>query len=810
MAPVARGAGNLPTELTSFVGRRDEVAEVRQLLAGSRLVTLSGIGGSGKTRLALRAAAGLRRAFRDGVWLVQLDQLRDQALVAQAVAGALGLQDRAGYAPAATLADYLAGRQLLLVLDNCEHLVDAAAKLADLLLRAAAGLRVLATSREALNITGETVLAVPPLAAPEAGRRLTVAELARFPAAGLFAERAAQVMPGFALTEANMAAVAGICRRLEGLPLAIELAAARARVLSPEQIDARLGDRLGLLTRGSRTQPARQQTLRASIEWSYELCSEPERLLWARLSVFAGGCELDAAEGICADYRLPAGEVLDLLAALAGKSILIADHGKGGVRYRLPETLREYGQERLQESGKYTALRRRHRDWHEQLARRVYTDWLSPQIANLTARLYREHANVRAAQDFYQTEPGEAEAGLRIAMHVWLFYYWIAGHVSEGRYRLGQALARFGEPTVWRAQGLLLASFLAAVSGDRGAAQPLLEQGTSLAGQLNDPAMRAFAAWAAGHVCLFAGDLPQAIAHSEDGLAVLPAAAVRSRQRAHLLICLANAAGLAGDEERVVACHRELAALTEAGSEYIRCACSAYSLWALGAAAWRRGDLNRAAGLQQQSLRLHRNDRMGITFCMEVLAWIAVSQHQYERAAVLLGAATGLFQSMGTTLDGNQHVAGYHRDCERQARQALGEVAFQAAYHRGLELSAEDVLAYALQQPAKKPPKKVSAPAVSDGAPLTPREIQVARLVAGGRSNKDIAAELVISQRTAENHVEHILTKLGFTSRAQVAAWVTASQPAGEGRLSAALCPGGQSSRQCLGNEQCYEYLPPR
>ena len=782
-----RVTGNLPAELTSFVGRRGELGEVKRLLSGSRLVTLTGIGGVGKTRLALRAAAELRRAFRDGVWLVQLDQLRDQALVAQAVAGALGLQDRAGYASAEALADYLAERQVLLVLDNCEHLVDAAAKLADLLLRAAPGLRVLATSRESLNMTGETVLAVPPLRAPEAGRRLTVAELARFPAVGLFAERAAQVVAGFALTDANIAAVAGICRRLEGLPLAIELAAARLPVLSPEQIDARLGDQLGLLTRGSRTQPARQQTLRASIEWSYELCSQAERLLWARLSVFAGGFELDAAEGICADHRLAADEVLELLAALADKSILVAAHGKGVARYRLPETLREYGQQRLQESGELTALRRRHRDWHEQLARQVDIDWLNPQIADLTARLFREHANVQAAQDFCQTEPGEAEAGLRIAIHVWFFFCWISGYVSEGRYRLDQVLAQAREPTVWRAQGLLLASFLAAVGGDRGAVQPLLEQGTSLAGQLNDPATRALAAWVAGHVCLFAGDLPQAIAHSEDGLAVLPAAAVRSRQRAHLLICLAIAAGLAGDEERAVACHRELAALTEAGSEYIRQTYSAYSLWALGAAAWRRGDLERATGLQQQSLRLRRNDRMGSTFCVEALAWIAVSRHQYERAAVLLGAATGLLQTVGTTLDGNQYVAGYHRDCERQARQALGEAAFQAAYHRGLELPAEDVLAYALQQPAKKPP----APAVSDRAPLTARELQVARLIAGGRSNKEIAAELVISQRTAENHVEHILTKLGFTSRAQVAAWVAASRLDGEGRLAA---PGIQAS----------------
>jgi predicted ATPase/DNA-binding NarL/FixJ family response regulator len=762
--------GNLPAELTSFVGRRSELAEVKRLLADSRLVTLTGIGGVGKTRLALRAAAELRRAFRDGVWLVQLDQLHDQALVAEAVARALGLQDRAGYASAATLAEYLAGRQVLLVLDNCEHLVDATAKLADLLLRAAPGLRVLATSRESLNMTGETVLAVPPLPAPEAGRQLAVADLARFPAVGLFTERAAQVVAGFALTEANMTAVAGICRRLEGVPLAIELAAAWLPVLSPEQIDARLGDRLGLLTRGARTQPERQQTLRASIEWSYELCSQAERLLWARLSVFAGGFELDAAEGICADHRLGAEQLLGLLAGLVSKSVLIAAHGDGAARYRLPETLRAYGQERLHESGEYTTLRRQHRDWHEQLARRVDIDWLNPQIADMTARLFREHANVQAAQDFCQTEPGEAEAGLRIAVHVWFFFCWISGYVSEGQYRLSRVLALASEPTVWRAQGLLLASFLAAVSGDRGAVQPLLDQGTSLAGQLDDPATQALAAWVAGHVALFAGDLPQAIAHSQHGLAVLPAD-VPGRQRAHLLICLANAAGLAGDEERAAACHRELAALTEAGSEYIRAAYSAYSLWALGAAAWRRGNLDRATELEQQSLRLRSSDRMGSIFCVEALAWIAASQHQHERAAILLGAATGLLQSMGTTLEGNQHVAGCHQECERETRKALGEAAFQAAYHRGLELPAGDVLAYALQEPSRKPP----APAVAEGAPLTSRELQVARLIAGGRSNKEIAAELVISQRTAENHVEHILTKLGFTSRVQVAAWVAAS-----------------------------------
>jgi non-specific serine/threonine protein kinase len=327
MAPRGRVTGNLPAELTSFVGRRQELAEIKRLLSHYRLVTLTGVGGVGKTRLALRAADGLVRAFRDGVWLVQLDQLRDQALVAQAITGALGLQDRTGASPAAALADHLAGRQLLLVLDNCEHLVDAVAKLTDRLLRAADGLRVLATSREALNIAAESVLAVAPLPTPDPGQELTAAQLGQFAAVALFAERARQAVGGFSVTEANRAAVAGVCRRLEGLPLAIELAAARTRVLSPGQIDARLGDRLGLLTRGCRAGPARQQTLRASIEWSYELCSAAERLLWARLSVFAGRCELDTAEGVCAGERLAAGQVLELLAALADKSVLVSRSG---------------------------------------------------------------------------------------------------------------------------------------------------------------------------------------------------------------------------------------------------------------------------------------------------------------------------------------------------------------------------------------------------------------------------------------------------------------------------------------------------
>jgi predicted ATPase/DNA-binding CsgD family transcriptional regulator len=789
MAPGGRGKGNLPAELTSFIGRRDETAEVKRLLADYRLVTLTGVGGVGKTRLALRTAADLARAFPDGVWLVQLDQLRDEALVAQAVAGALGVQDQAGASPAASVASYLADCRLLLVLDNCEHLVDAAAKLADQLLRAAPDLWVLATSREALNIAAETVLPVPPLAAPEAGHPLVQAGL--FPAVRLFAERAAQAVPGFALTAANQAAVAGICRRLEGLPLALELAAALVRVLSPEQIDERLADRLGLLTRGGRAHPARQQTLRASIEWSYELCSPAEQLLWARLSVFVGGFELDAVEGVCADHLLAARNVLGPLAALADKSVLIAEHGEGVVRYRLPETLREFGQERLQEFGGYTALRCRHRDWHEQLARHTDADLLSPRIAVWVARLYREHANVRAAQDFCQAEPGEAEAeaGLRIALHVWPYYYWHGGYVSEGRYRLGQALARAREPTVWRARGLLLAGLLAAVSGDRGAAQGLLAEGTGLARQLNDPATSAFAASVAGNACLFANDLRQATAYLEDALAALPAAADQARQRAIVLHWLAVTAGLAGDEEQVLARRWELVALTEPGGEFIQRWYCTRSVWALGLAAWRRGGLDRAAGLQQQCLRLLEglDDRVGNTYCLEALAWIAASGHQYERAAVLLGAADRLLRSMAMTLDGYQPLATCQRDCEGQARQALGEQAFQAARQCGLELTAEDALAYALQPSPDKLPGKPPVPAAPEpgavltltvpGSPqllapgvamLSARERELVALVAHGRTDAQIAAQLYISVRTVRSHLDRIRDKTGCRRRADL------------------------------------------
>ncbi len=357
-----RHAGNLPVELTSFVGRQAELAEVKTLLATSRLVTVTGIGGVGKTRLALRAAAEMRADVPEGVWLVELGELRDPTLVANAVVGALGLRDESGRALREVLIDSLGSRQVMLVLDNCEQSINETAKLADALLRACPALQILATSRERLGIAGEALVNVSPLALPDADREPTLRELLGYDAMALFAERAAAAVAGFALTQDNKVAAARICAQVDGLPLAIELAAARLRAMSLEQILERLTDRFGLLTRGSRQGPTRQQAISYCVDWSYDLCTAAERRLWARLSVFAGSFDLEAAEDV-GDGDVAPDNVVDLLTSLVDKSILVRVETNGQVRFRLLETLRDYGLSKLNEAGEYLRLRRRHLDW---------------------------------------------------------------------------------------------------------------------------------------------------------------------------------------------------------------------------------------------------------------------------------------------------------------------------------------------------------------------------------------------------------------------------------------------------------------
>jgi predicted ATPase/DNA-binding CsgD family transcriptional regulator len=754
--------GNLPQELTSFVGRRREVAEAKRVLSASRLVTLTGVGGVGKTRLALRVAAQARRAFDAGVWLVELDQLQEPSLVVQTVAASLGVREQSGDPPLARLTDFLAARQLLLVLDNCEHLVDAVAKLVDALLRSCPRLRVLATSREQLGVTGEVTLPVPPLSVP--GPRLphSTRGLAQFDAVALFVERAAATMPALRLTEDNQIAVAEICHRLDGLPLAIELAAARLRVLSPEEILHRLSDRFRLLRTGPRSVSARQQTLRASIEWSYDLCTCTERLLWARLAVFAGGFDLAAAEGICADDG--AGEdLLDLVASLVDKSILIREDHGAVVRYRLLETIREFGQDKLRQTGEEAAMRRRHRDWYAELVARAEAEWIGPRQVDWFASLDREHPNLRAALEFCLTEPDETGTAARIATSLHL--YWFAqGMLSEGRQWLGRALAQQPQPITARTRALYAASLLAGMQSDIPAVTALLEEGHQVARQLGDDSTRALFTLVSGYLAMTRGDLPRAVTLMSSGLDTFRAG-TDIPPLLETLIGLAVASGVLGDTPRALAYHEEVLAITEPHGEiWYR----SRSLWSFGLAVWPQ-ESGRAAELVRESLRLKRplEDLLGFAWCLEGLAWIAATERDSRGAATLLGAAEQLWHTTGTSPATSRHFLGYHEECEQRVRQALGGPAFQNAFGRGKGLSLADAVAYALNE---RPPH-ATPPPTATATTLTRRERQVANLVAEGLTNKEIAARLMISQRTAETHVENTLVKLGLTSRTQIAAW---------------------------------------
>ncbi|MFD6057414.1 protein kinase domain-containing protein [Rhodococcus wratislaviensis] len=757
--------GGLPLELTSFVDRRTELADATNLLSTARLVTLTGIGGVGKTRLALRAATKAQRNFSDGVTLVELAELFDDSLLAGVVAAALGLRDQSARPSHEVLVEFLAPRELLLVLDNCEQVVAAAAKLAETLLRACPRLRILATSREPLGIGGESTLLIPPLPVPDPDH--LPKGLPRNDAVTLFAERGAAAVPGFELTEDNKVTIARICQRLDGLPLPIELAAARLRAMTPDQILQRLTDRYLLLTRGSRDAPSRQQTLRMCIDWSYDLCTPAEQRMWAQLSVFAGSFELEAAEQVCGSDD--AEDLLDTVAFLVDKSILTREESGTAVRFRMLETVRAYGREKAQESGDYTELRRRHRDWCERLAVEAESEWISSRQLELIARLGREQPNIREALDFCVSD--SPESGLRIAAAMYPF--WLSrGLFREGRRWLGRLLpGQPAEPSVDRAKALYAGSVLAGVQGDIPVSDTLAEEAQAVAAQTTDPLVRAHAEHAVGYAALFAGRLPDARVHLEE--AVQGFAARNDLHEVAAFVGLGMTHDLLNDTERAIECHQRVLAITEAHGESVY---RSYSLWALAVAVWRLGDRARAVRLLGQALQIDRrvNDRLSASVCLRSLAWIAAEERNMERSVVLLGAADEFTRSVGSSTVLVPGLSVYQDECERRTREAMSEQAFAAAHRKGAAFGFDAAVAYALGE-------QVSPLPTSGGASPTPtkREREVAALVAEGLTNKEIAARLVISPRTAQGHVEHLLTKLGFNSRAQIAAWVVESQSEG-------------------------------
>lgn len=762
----ARGSGGgLPLELTSFVGRRTEVLEVKNLLPSARLVTVTGIGGVGKTRLALRAASTVRRDVADEVRFVELADVSDPSLLVEVLAATLGLRDESVRPLLDVLVEFLSSRKSLLVLDNCEQVVAGVAGLVETLLRDCPDLRILVTSREPLNVAGEAVLRVSPLTVPDPDRESSLQGLPRYDAVTLFADRAAAAAPGFELSDDNKATVARICARLDGLPLGIELAAARMRAMSLEQILQRLDDRYALLTRNSRTAPTRQQTLRWCIDWSYELCTEAEMRLWSRLSVFAGTFELDAAEQVCGADLEPHSP-LDVLSSLVDKSILIREASGGTVRFRMLETLRDYGREKLRASDEYSGLRRRHREWYQQLALEAETEWISERQPYWIARLEREQPNFREALEYCLTENTQeaAESGLQTVGALFIFWSF-RGVYGEGRRWIDRIVNHPAHQSIPdRVKALYAGCILAAVQGDLPSATALLDKARLLAEQDPTPATQALIAYADGSIGLYRGELARASTSFERALALFGTASGGYLYVAALTL-LGWTHELEGDTTRAIEYHEQALAVTEARGESLY---RSTALWGIGVALWQQGDRQRAIEMLKNALRVNREVRSPTIggLCLEALAWTVGAGGDAERAAVLMGASAEVLQSVGSAGFVFPALPGYHRDCEQTTRSALGTRKFDADFHRGRDMGLDAAVAYALEE-STTPASTTALP-----ANLTKREWQVAGLVAQGLTNKQIAAKLVIAQRTAQGHVEHILTKLGYTSRSQVAAWI--------------------------------------
>ncbi|MEV6565508.1 ATP-binding protein [Streptomyces kronopolitis] len=752
-------AGTLPAELTRFIGRRRELSEARALLSRGRLVTLTGPGGIGKTRLALRLAADVRRSFPGGVWLVELAALTDGEQVAQTVAARLRVGREALSDPLPRLVEHLAGRRMLLVLDNCEQVLDGCAQLVATLLARSPELVVLATSRQALAVSGEHVFPVPPMTLPGPEAAAEHSE-----AVALFADRAAAVRPDYTLTAQNAAVAAEMCRRLDGVPLAIELAAARMRVLSAPQILSRLDDRFRLLDAGPRTAPPRQRALRAAIDWSHDLCTHQERLLWARLSVLSGGFDLEAAEQLCSGPGIDRSDVLALITGLVDKSVLTCEEQGTRMRYGMLETLRHYGQEQLAASGEEPALRARHRDYYHRMAAEAETAWFGPDQMAWFTRLRLEHANLQAALAYTTAEPGRAETAMSLAASLWshpLGY----GSFHEGRRWLGGALALDDGPSFPRAGALFVDGLVTVLQGDIGAARSRLEEYRATAEVLGaQQELARGAVHLEGLVALFQADFPRAIALLDEAFTRHQAAG--DAGSAAVAACMLTSACVnVDDPEATRYAERFLALCEEHGAAWSR----THALWALGLDHYRRGLSPRAGTLVRQALRDKplSYDQCGVAQCLEVLGWCAAAAGLFARAATLLGAADAAWQVAGSTLTGLGHLQTGHQKFESRLRKELDDATFEATTRAGRALTLEQAVTYALHDTAPTPP-----PAQEASAPLTPREREVADLLAEGLTNKDIAARLTISRRTAEGHVDRILTKMGFTSRAQVAAWI--------------------------------------
>jgi predicted ATPase/DNA-binding CsgD family transcriptional regulator len=759
-----RGKGRLPAETTAFIDRGADVAGVKRLLSAARLVTLTGVGGAGKTRLAVRVATDVRDAYPDGAWLVDLTGITNPAWLERAVAGALNVADRTDQRPSQVVIEYLRDRHLLLVLDNCEHLLDACACFVDRILRHAPGVRLVCTSRQSLGLVAEHVWEVAPLSLPTADRPVPAGSGPQYAALALFAARAAAVVSGFVLTAENLDTVADVCQRLDGLPLAIELAAVQLRTRTLTQLAAGLTDRFRLLaTRYAN--PPHHRTLASTFEWSYALCSPQEQALWARLSTFHDSFPADAAAAVCMP-ELPAAAVVDLLSGLLDKSVLVRSDGSAGIRYRLLETVRQYGRDRLRADHDPTPaeLARRHRDWYLGLTRRFDADWFGPRQAQWLDELHRELANIRAALDLSLSTPGDAAAGLEMASRLVHFWY-PSGLLHEGRYWLQRALNAAPAPTRIRGYALIASANLAQIRGELATAIAQSGEAARIGRALSDARLCALAERGAGMVATMGGNDPAAgCARLRKALTELQKLSEDGVLVAETQLALALALLFCGELDEAAELGTRCRELCEAHSDrwWLGHAYSAAAHIALAA-----GDLDAANGHTRRvlELRAELDDVVLLAVQIERFGWLAGEAGDHRRAARLLGAADGMWRRLGGRMFGADLWLRAHTSCVEAARRALGRAGYEAEFQRGAALTPQEAARYALgRKPIDEPDRKDQL--------LTPRERQVADLIAEGLSNRQVAARLGTSQRTAESHVENILRKLGFAARAQVAAWV--------------------------------------
>ncbi|RAG83195.1 LuxR family transcriptional regulator [Streptacidiphilus pinicola] len=768
-----RRPGRLPTEFTSFVGRERDVAAVHDALTHSRTVTLVGPGGVGKSRVALRASRLWKARMPDGVWWADLSALRDPELLPATLAATLGLPEQSGMAPTDALVEHLSRRRLLLVLDTCEHLLDACAEVCELLLQGAPEVSVLATSRQPLDVPGESCLAVAPFAPADALE--------------LFAQRAASADPRFTVTEANRAQLLALVERLDGTPLALELAAMRLRAAPLAEFTARLDHSFEVLTGGRRTARSRHQTLRAAIDWSYDLCTPRERLLWARLSVFAGSFDIPAVEEVCTGGELARARFLEPLIGLVDKSV-VQRTGPDGCRYRLLDTIREYGAERLAEQEDADAVHARHFEHFRELGRRFWDELLTgAQLTNYAA-VRAELPDLRAAIGHaYTTEDlgreGRAAEGLWLATQLSPFWR-AAGTLSEGAYWIEKGLALAPADCPERAWALLLNGMFAMWTADLGTAPERFAQAREVALRVGEQRVALFAEAYQGALLALCGEI-------EPGLTALDAA----RQS---IVAAGDQLGMAvvhyegallravfGDTAGALQwCADGLRHLEGSGDRQFR----ASTLTVQGIIQWLAGEHEASAVALRDGLEAA--DEIGEALIAALaclgLGWYAAGRGRHAQAAWLLGYAEHNRRLTGDPVAMMPSLLDEQERVQELVSGALGAEAFPRHQLAGSRLTAGQVLD-ALRADADLPtPAGPDTPAAPRPAPvvappasapscdtLTPRELEVAGLVAQGLSNREVAERLVMSKRTADTHVERILAKLSIASRTQIPASLT-------------------------------------